>query len=117
MDLERLLNYRREGEIDQAKGRKCLCPWVLKALKLQVPGMTEAGREFQLLEIIGAKILANEVVSHFSNLTTKGVWESANRVLLEKQALGRITTHQSTYCDSIYKGGKARNHFFDKLAS
>ena len=53
-------------------------------------GKTEAGREFQFLEVIGTNVLANEVVRHFSNLTAKECWESAKRVLRAKHALGGI---------------------------
>ena len=31
----------------------------------------EAGHEFQFFEVIWTNVLANEVVRHFSNLTTK----------------------------------------------
>ena len=34
-----------------------------------------AGKEFQFLEVTGTKVLANEVVRHFSNLTAKECWE------------------------------------------
>ena len=76
----------------------------------------KVGREFQLLEVMGSNVLANEVVRHFSNLTTKEYWESAKRVLRAKHALGGllILTHQSTCRDSIYKIGKAGKHFFDE---
>ena len=48
----------------------------------------EAGREFQFLEVMGTKILANEVVRAFSNLTTKECWESEKRMLRTQHALG-----------------------------
>ena len=44
-------------------------------------GKTEAGREFQFLEVIGTIVLANEVVRLFSNLTAKECWESCLGVL------------------------------------
>ena len=53
-------------------------------------GKMEAGREFQFHEVMGTNVLANEVVRHFSNLTAKGCWESAKRVLRAKYALGGI---------------------------
>ena len=56
----------------------------------------ETGREFQFLEIMGTNVLENEVVRHFSNLTTKECWELANRVLRAKHALGRITDFNSS---------------------
>ena len=65
----------------------------------------EAVREFQFLEVIGTNVLANEVVRHFSNLTAKGCWESAKRVLRAKHTLWEellTLTHQSTCRDSIY---------------
>ena len=66
----------------------------------------------------GDKRLANEVVRHFFNLTAKGCWESAKRVLRVKHALGGIIDFNSSYArDCIYKIGKARKHFFDELAS
>ena len=55
-----------------------------------------AGREFQLLEVIGTNVLANEVVRHFSNLTAKECWESAKRVLRAKYALGEIINFNSS---------------------
>ena len=48
----------------------------------------EAGREFQVLEVMGTNVLANELVQHLSNSTR---WESANLVLRSKQDLGAIT--------------------------
>ena len=48
----------------------------------------EAGREFQLLEVMRTNVLVNEVVRHFSNLNAKEFWESVKRVLLAKHALG-----------------------------
>ena len=59
-------------------------------------GKTEAGREFQFLEVIGTNVLANEVVRHFSNLTAKECWESAKRVLRAKHALGGIIDFNSS---------------------
>ena len=59
-------------------------------------GKTEAGREFQFLEVIRTNVLANEVVRHFSNLTAKECWESAKRVLRSKDALEGITDFNST---------------------
>ena len=56
----------------------------------------EAGREFQFLEVIGANILAKEVVRHFPNLTAKECWESAKRVLRAKHALGGIIDFNSS---------------------
>ena len=56
----------------------------------------EAGREFQYLEVIGTIVLANEMVRHFSNLTTKECWESAKRVLHAKHPLGGITDLNSS---------------------
>ena len=63
----------------------------------------EAGREFQLLEVIGTNVLANEVIRHFSNLTTKECWESEKRVLRAKHGLGGIIDFNSsdTCRDSI----------------
>ena len=55
----------------------------------------EAGREFQFLEVIETNVLANEVVQHYSNLIAKECWESANRVLRAKHALGGITDFNS----------------------
>ena len=54
-------------------------------------GKTEAGREFQFLEVTGTNVLANEEVRHFSNLAAKQYWESAKRVLRAKHALGGNT--------------------------
>ena len=54
----------------------------------------EAGREFQFLEVIGTNVLANEVVRHFSNFTTKECWESAKRMLRAKHTLVGITDFQ-----------------------
>ena len=70
----------------------------------------EAGREFQLLEVIGTNVLAKEVVRHFSNLTAKECWESAKRVLRAKHALGGILDFNSSehLVVSIVKG-KGRN--------
>ena len=65
----------------------------------------EARREFQFLEVIGTNILANEVVRHFSNLTTKEFCESAKRVLLREKSL--ILIHHSTCRESIYKIGES----------
>ena len=59
-------------------------------------GKTEAGREFQLLEVIGTNVLANEVVRHFSNLTAKECWESAKLVLRVKHALGGLIDFNSS---------------------
>ena len=73
----------------------------------------EAGRELQFFDITGTNVLANEVVQHFFNLTTKECWESEKRVLWQELL---ILTHQSTRRDSIYKIGKARKHFIDELA-
>ena len=56
----------------------------------------EAGREFQLLEVIGTNVLANEVVRHFSNLTANWCWDSAKRVLRAKHALGGIIDFNSS---------------------
>ena len=56
----------------------------------------EAEREFQFLEVIGTNVLANEVVRHFSDLTAKGCWESAKRVLRAKHALGGIIDFNSS---------------------
>ena len=36
----------------------------------------DGGREFQFLEVMGANVLVNEVVRHFSNLTATEWWES-----------------------------------------
>ena len=58
----------------------------------------EAGREFQFLEVIGTNVLVNEVVRRFSNLTAKGCWESAKRVLRTKHALGEIIDFNSCVC-------------------
>ena len=55
----------------------------------------EAGRELQFLEVMGTNVLANEVVRHFSNLTTKECWETAKRVLRGKHAVGGITEFNS----------------------
>ena len=41
-------------------------------------------------------VMANEVVQHFSNLTAKGCWESAYRVLRAEHALGGITDYNSS---------------------
>ena len=43
---------------------------------------------FQLHEVMGTNVLANEVVRHFSNLTAKGCSESEKRMLRAKHALG-----------------------------
>ena len=56
----------------------------------------EAGREFQLLEVIGTNVLANEVIRHFSNLAAKECWESAKCVLRAKHALGEIIDFNSS---------------------
>ena len=56
----------------------------------------EAGREFQILEVIGTNVLANEVVRHFSNFTAKECWESAKRPLRAKHALGGIIDFNSS---------------------
>ena len=90
----------------------------------------EAGREFQLLEVIGTNVLANEVVRHFSNLTAEECWESAEEcwesakpVLRAKHALGGIIdfnltlTFRSTCRGSIYSKGKVQKHFFGEPAS
>ena len=44
----------------------------------------------------GDKLLANEVVRHFSNLTAKECWELAKRVLRAKHPLGRIIDFNSS---------------------
>ena len=68
----------------------------------------EAAREFQFPGVIGTKVLANEVVRHFSNLTAKACWESAKRVLSAKHALGGIIDFNSSLyiymnaCSSIH---------------
>ena len=49
----------------------------LKAISV---GKTETGREFQYLGVMGTNVLANELVQHLSNLTTKECRESAKRV-------------------------------------
>ena len=56
----------------------------------------EAEREFQFLEVMEANVLENEVVRHFSNLTTKECWESAKRVLGAKHTLGGMTDFNSS---------------------
>ena len=56
----------------------------------------EAGREFQFVGVIGTKVLANEMVRHFSNLNAKEYWESAKRVLAAKHALRVITDFNSS---------------------
>ena len=38
----------------------------------------EAGGKLQFLEVIGTKVLANEVIRHLSNLIAQVCWESAN---------------------------------------
>ena len=48
---------------------------------------TEPGRELVLFLVMTTKVLANEEVRHFFNLTAKECWESANCVLCAKQAL------------------------------
>ena len=58
--------------------------------------MMKAGREFQFFEVMGTNVLANEVVRQFSNLTAKENWESSNRVLRAKHALGGITDFNSS---------------------
>ena len=79
----------------------------------------EAGREFQLLEVMGTNVLANVVVRYFSNLTAKECWKSAKRVLGAKHALGELLTltHHSICRNTIYKIGKARKYSFDELGS
>ena len=42
-----------------------------EGLKFISAGKTEAGREFQFLEVMGTNVLVNEVGRHFSNLTAK----------------------------------------------
>ena len=62
-----------------------------------VSARKNGGREeFQFLEVIGTNVLANEVIRHFSNLTTKECWESAERVLRAKHALGGIIDFNSS---------------------
>ena len=51
-------------------------------------GKVEAGREFQLLQVMGTNALANEVVRHLSNLSAKGCLESAN--LHNIESLGEL---------------------------
>ena len=63
----------------------------------------EAGREFQLLEVIGTNVLAKEVVRHLSNLTAKECWESAKRVLRAKHALGGIIDFNAFNNDKFSK--------------
>ena len=80
----------------------------------------EAGREFQLLEVIGTNVLANEVVRHFSNLTaTEWLGIGETRATRKARFGGELLTltHQSTRRDSIYSKGKAQRHFFRELPS
>ena len=56
----------------------------------------EAGREFQLVEVMRTNVWAIEVARHFSNLTAKLCWESAKRVLRAMHALGGITDFNSS---------------------
>ena len=94
MDLERPLYYRRGGKVDQVSGwrRRCLFAQ-FECLKI-----ISAGKDgFQFLEVMGTNVLANEVVRHFSNLTTKECWELGKRVLLVKHASGGITDFNSNW--------------------
>ena len=59
-------------------------------------GKTVAGSEFQSLEVIGIKELANALVRFLSNLTAKGCWAFENRVFLVKGALGGIIDFSHT---------------------
>ena len=56
----------------------------------------EVGREFQFLEVMVTKVMANEVVLHFSNLTAKECWEPPKLVLCAKHALGASTDFNSS---------------------
>ena len=56
---------------------------------------TEAGSEFQFLEVMGTNVLANELDRNFSKFPAKGCRESAKRVLRAKQDLGRMTDFNS----------------------
>ena len=42
-----------------------------ESLKVIVSGKTEAGREFQFLEVMGGNELANVLVRYFCNLTAE----------------------------------------------
>ena len=79
---------------------------------------TEIGIEFQFFEVMGTNV-ANKVVQHFSNLTSKGCLESANQMPRAKQFFKELlsSAHQSTCRDSIYKIGKDRKRFFNEPAS
>ena len=56
----------------------------------------EEEREFQFHEVMGIYVLANEVVRHSSNLTTKECREPEKRVLRAKHPLGGITDFNSS---------------------
>ena len=62
--------------------------WVLVHSSFEGLKLRSVGREFQFLEVMGTTVLENEVVRYFSNLTVKGCWESAKRLLSPKQPLG-----------------------------
>ena len=52
---------------------ECICGHV----NLSDSWRTEAGKKDPALELVGKNVLANELVQHFRNLTSKGCWESA----------------------------------------
>lgn len=86
------------------EGIKKLHPWHILDCK---------SRERQFLE----RMHCNKRIRHFSNLVTKWFWMSVNRILLAKQALGGILTHQRTCDISINKIGDARKRLSDGPAS
>ena len=55
-----------------------------------------AGSEFQSLEVIGIKELAEALVRFLSNFTAMGCRAFENRVFLVKRALGGIIDFSST---------------------
>ena len=74
MYLERSLHYQREGKVNQVRGWIFVYPGFV-GLKIISARKDGCRGEFQFLEVIGANVLANEVVRHFSNLTAKECWE------------------------------------------
>ena len=85
-------------------------PWFWMFESYKCRGKTEAGREFQFLEVMGTNVLVE--CGSLYQFNREVMLGSANRVLRTEQILGAegllISTHQSTCCDSIYKIEKAR---------
>ena len=90
LDLERPLYYGTEGKIDQAKWWSLCAPGSWRFVSYTCQERRGPGENSSSLKDMGTNVLANGVLRHFFNLTAKRCSESANRVLISKQALGEI---------------------------